>query len=58
MHLEIVLTTLSPFTEGSKVSVIGAITVSMVLAVMTMDDSMDAAAFEVHVSKCLVPIPD
>ena len=44
-----------PFYRGSKVSVIGAITVSQVLAVMTLDDSMDAAAFKVYVSKCLVP---
>jgi transposase len=44
-----------PFYRGSKVSVIGAISVSKVLAVMTIDDSMDAAAFEVYVSKCLVP---
>lgn len=45
----------APFYRGSKVSVIGAISVSKVLAVMTMDDSMDTAAFEVYVSKCLVP---
>jgi transposase len=44
-----------PFYRGSKVSVIGAITVSKVLAVMTLDDSMDAAAFKVYVSQCLVP---
>ena len=44
-----------PFYRGSKVSVIGAITVSKVLAVMTLDNSMDAAAFKVYVSKCLVP---
>ena len=44
-----------PFYRGSKVSVIGAISASKVLAVMTMDDSMDAAAFKVYVSQCLVP---
>lgn len=44
-----------PFYRGSKVTVIGAITISKVLAVMTLDDSMDAAAFKVYVSKCLVP---
>jgi hypothetical protein len=43
-----------PFYRGSKVSVIGAITVSKVLAVMTIDDSMDAAVFKAYVSKCLV----
>ena len=45
----------NPFYRGAKVSVIGAITVSKVLAVMTVDDSMDAAAFEVFVSQCLLP---
>jgi putative transposase len=44
-----------PFYRGSKVSVIGAITESKVLAVMTLDDSMDAAAFKVYIAKCLVP---
>jgi transposase len=44
-----------PFYRGDKVSVVGAITVSKVLAVMTIDDSMDAAAFQVYVSKMLVP---
>ena len=44
-----------PFYRGSKVSVIGAITVSKVLAVMTLNDSMDASAFQVYISKCLVP---
>jgi transposase len=44
-----------PFYRGSKVSVVGAISVSKVLAVMTLDDSMDAAAFKVYVSECLVP---
>ena len=43
-----------PFYRGSKVSVIGAITESRMLAVMTLNDSMDAAAFEVYISKCLV----
>lgn len=44
-----------PFYRGGKVSVISAITVSQVLGVMTLDGSMDSAAFEVYVSKCLVP---
>ncbi|MBM0740887.1 transposase [Phormidium sp. CLA17] len=44
-----------PFYRGKKVSVMGAITVSKVLAVMTIDQSMDAVVFEVYVSKCLVP---
>ena len=54
-HLNSIQVNLSPFDRGSKVSVIGAITVSKVLAVMTLDDSIDAAAFKVYVSKCLVP---
>ena len=46
---------LKPFYPGAKVSVIGAITISKVLAVMTINDSMDASAFKVYVSQCLVP---
>lgn len=44
-----------PFYRGAKVTVIGAISVSRVVAVMTMDESMDGKAFEVFVEKCLVP---
>jgi transposase len=44
-----------PFYRGGKVSVIGAISWSKVLAVMTMDDSMNAAAFEVFITQCLIP---
>jgi transposase len=44
-----------PFDRGRKVSVIGAMTVSKVLAVMTFDDSMDATAFKAYVSELLVP---
>lgn len=48
-----------PFYRGSKVSVIGAITVSKVLAVLKDTAShmmtIDAAAFKVYVLKCLVP---
>jgi hypothetical protein len=44
-----------PFDRGSKVSILGAISISKFLAVMTLDDSMDAAAFRIDVSKCLVP---
>jgi DDE superfamily endonuclease len=45
-----------PVYRGTKASVIGAITDSKVIAEMTIEDSMDAAAFEVYISKCLVPI--
>ena len=41
--------------RGSKISVIGAITSSKILAIMTMNGSMDATAFEVYISQCLVP---
>jgi transposase len=44
-----------PFYRGAKVSVMGAISVSKVLAVMTIDDSMDAAVFKVYIEQCLVP---
>ena len=44
-----------PFYRGGKVSVIGAISLSKVLAVMTLDGSMDGAAFEVYIEQCLVP---
>jgi transposase len=44
-----------PFYRGSKVSVIGAISSTKVLAVMTIDGSMDAAAFKVYVANVLVP---
>jgi hypothetical protein len=41
--------------RGSKVSVIGAITSSKILAVMTIDKSMNADVFEVYISQLLVP---
>lgn len=44
-----------PFYRGSKVSVIGAITSSKILAVMTIDKSMNADVFEVYISQMLVP---
>ena len=44
-----------PFYRGSKVSVIGAITVSKLLPVMTLDNSMDTAGFKVYVSERLMP---
>jgi transposase len=44
-----------PFYRGSKVSVIGAITSSKILAVMTIDKSMNSDVFEVYISKLLVP---
>ena len=44
-----------PFYRGAKVTIIGAITLNEVLAVMTIDNSMDGAAFDVFVEKCLCP---
>jgi len=44
-----------PFYRGKKVTVIGAISLKRVVALMTMDNSMDSQAFEVFVKKCLVP---
>lgn len=46
---------LKPFYRGAKVSVIGAISLKQVLAVMTLDGSMDGNAFEVFIEHCLVP---
>lgn len=46
---------LNPFYRGAKVTVIGAISIKRVVALMTMDNSMDSQAFEVFVEKFLVP---
>jgi transposase len=46
---------LKPFYRGLKVTAIGAISIKKVLALMTMDNSMDGKAFEVFIEKCLVP---
>lgn len=47
--------TLAPFYRGAKVTVIGAISIKKVVALMTMNDSMDGAAFELFVEQFLVP---
>jgi putative transposase len=44
-----------PFYRGSKVTVIGAISLKKVLAVMTMNDSIDGSAFAVFIEKFLCP---
>ena len=44
-----------PFYRGSKVTVIGAISLKQVLAVMTLNGSMNGNAFKVFVEKCLLP---
>ncbi len=46
---------LKPFYRGKKVTVIGAISMSRVLAVMTLDNSMDSNAFHVFIEKLLLP---
>ncbi len=46
---------LKPFYRGAKVTVIGAVSFKQVLAVMTLNGSMDGQAFEVFVKECLVP---
>jgi putative transposase len=43
------------FYRGAKVTAIGAISLNKVLALMTMNDSMNGAAFAVFVEKCLCP---
>lgn len=45
----------TPVYRGDKVSVIGAVSLKKVLAVMTLDGSMDGDAFEVFIQHCLVP---
>jgi len=44
-----------PFYRGKRVTVIGAISFKRVVALMTLDNSMDSQAFEVFIAQCLVP---
>lgn len=44
-----------PYYRGAKVSVIGGISIRKVLAVMTLDGSMDGAAFKVFIERFLIP---
>ncbi|NJM72877.1 MAG: transposase [Scytonema sp. RU_4_4] len=44
-----------PFYRGAKTTVIGAISLKQVLAVMTLNGSMNGNAFKVFVEKCLLP---
>ena len=46
---------LKPFYRGARVTVIGAISLQNVVALMTLDGSMDGDAFKVFIEKCLVP---
>ncbi|GAX45736.1 transposase [Tolypothrix sp. NIES-4075] len=44
-----------PFYRGAKVTVIGAISIKKVVALMTMNDSMVSIAFDVFIEKFLAP---
>lgn len=44
-----------PYYRGARVSVMGGISFQKVLAVMTLDGSMDGAAYKVFVEHCLLP---
>ncbi|MHC5780043.1 IS630 family transposase, partial [Nostoc sp.] len=44
-----------PFYRGAKVTVIGAISIKKVLAVMTLNGSMNGNAFKTFIEKCLLP---
>lgn len=46
---------LKPFYRGAKVTVIGAISIKKVVALMTMNNSMDSKAFELFIEKFLAP---
>ena len=46
---------LKPFYRGAKVTVIGAISFTKVVALMTLNGSMDGRAFEVFIERLLVP---
>lgn len=46
---------IKPFYRGAKVTAIGAISINKVLALMTMNDSMDGQAFAVFIEKFLCP---
>jgi hypothetical protein len=46
---------IKPFYRGAFVTAIGAISLKKVLAVMTLNDSMDGAAFSVFIEKFFCP---
>ena len=46
---------IKPFYRGAKVTASGTISIKKVVALMTMNDSMDGKAFEVFIEKILVP---
>lgn len=46
---------LKPFHRGAKVTVIGAISLKKVVALMTLDGSMNSQAFKVFIEHFLIP---
>ncbi|WP_333437841.1 transposase [Microcoleus sp. D2_18a_D3] len=46
---------LKPFYRDAKITAIGAISINKVRAVITINDSMDGAAFPVFIDKFLCP---
>ncbi len=46
---------IKPFYRGAKITAIGAITIKKLVALMTMNDSINGKAFEVFIKKFLVP---
>ncbi|MEG4590181.1 transposase [Microcoleus sp. MOSTC5] len=54
-QLETRVTELKPFYRAAKVTAIGAISINKVLALMTMNESMDGQAFAVFIEKFLCP---
>lgn len=46
---------LKPFYRGARITTIGAISLNKVLAVMTLNGSLDGKAFSVFVEKCWLP---
>ena len=46
---------LKPFDRGERITALGAISIKKGVALITMNDSMDAKAFEVFIEKILVP---
>ncbi len=53
--MELEWTIWNHFIEGLALTVIGAISLKQMLAVMTMNGAMDGDAFKVFIEKCLVP---
>jgi len=49
------VTELKPFYRAAKVTAIGAVSINKVLALMTMNESMDGQAFAVFIEKFLCP---